>query len=165
MATGRKPVPIGVYDNKKARHTQEELEARANAEPKGCSDELKPPKGLSKEAKKEWNRLVKLYRQLEVNILNDLDLGLLAAYCESRAIFIEAQKHWQSGELYYTDKKGERRENPWIKIMDREGLNIAKYGEQLALSPVGRARYGMAQAKKEVEADPMSALLAKGKYG
>jgi len=162
---GRKPVPIGVLDNKTDRRTKEQLEARAANEPTGCSDELKPPKELSKEAKKEWRRLVKLYRELNISILNDLDLGLLAAYCESRAVFIEAQKMWQTGELYYTDKKGERRENPWIKIMDREGLNIAKYGEQLALSPVGRARIGTAKAKKELEDDPMSALLQKGKFG
>lgn len=162
---GRKPIPIAVMDNKVRRLTAEEIEKREAAEPKGCSDELKPPKELSKEAKKEWKRLIKLYRELDVNILNDLDIGLLCAYCESRAIFIEAQKQWQTGELYYTDKKGERRENPWIKIMDREGLNIAKYGEQLALSPVGRARMGTAQAKKEVESDPMAALLERGKYG
>lgn len=162
---GRKPVPIAVMDNKVRRLTAEEIEARVEGEPKGCSDELKPPRELSKEAKKEWKRLVKLYRELDVNILNDLDIGLLCAYCESRAIFIEAQKQWQTGELYYTDKKGERRENPWIKIMDREGQNIAKYGEQLALSPVGRARMGTAKVKKDLEADPMSALLERGKYG
>jgi P27 family predicted phage terminase small subunit len=165
MGKGRKPIPVHVIDNKTAHRTQNDLETRLENEPKGCSDELKPPKELSKEARKEWKRLVKLYRQLDVNILNDLDLGLLSAYCESRAVFIEAQKQWQTGELYYTDKKGERRENPWIKIMDREGLNIAKYGEQLALSPVGRARMGTAAAKKEVEADPMSALLERGKFG
>ena len=165
MGRGRKPIPVHVIDNSKTHYTQDDLETRRENEPKGCSDELKPPKELSKEAKKEWKRLVKLYRQLDMAILNDLDLGLLAAYCESRAVFIEAQKMWQTGELYYTDKKGERRENPWIKIMDREGLNIAKYGEQLALTPVGRARMGTAAAKKEVEADPMSALLERGKFG
>ena len=165
MATGRKPVPIAVLDNKVRKLTEEEIQARTKGEPKGCSADLKPPRGLSKEAKKEWNRLIKLYSELEVNILNDLDIGLLTCYCESRSIYLEAQKHFLQGELYYTDKKGERRENPWIKIMDRESLNIAKFGEQLALSPVGRARYGMAQAKKEVEADPMSALLERGKFG
>ena len=165
MPTGRKPSLVTVIDNTKNRLTKSELSARENNEPTGATAELKPPKGLSKEAKKEWKRLIGLYRQLDAEILNDLDLGILACYCESWAVFVEAQKNWQTGELYYTDKKGERRENPWIKIMDREGQNIAKYGEQLCLTPVGRARMGIAKAKKEVEADPMSALLERGKYG
>lgn len=165
MASGRKPVPIAVLDNTKSRNVKADIEAREKNEPRGASAKLTPPKGLSENAKKEWKRLIKLYKQLDAEILNDLDLGILACYCESWAVFVEAQKHWQTGELYYTDKKGERRENPWIKIMDREGQNIAKYGEQLCLTPVGRARMGIAKAKKEIQEDPMSALLARGKYG
>ena len=47
--------------------------------------------------------------------------------------------------------------------MRREGQNIIKYAEQLCLSPVGRARMGVAAAKKAAESDPMAAYLSK--YG
>lgn len=162
---GRKPIPVAVLDNKTNRLTKAELDARADNEPKGASAELKPPRTLSRDARKEWNRIVKLYRQLDAEIINDMDMGILACYCESVAVFQNAQKHYLEEPLTYIDKKGERRENPWVKIMDREGLNIAKYGEQLCLTPVGRARMGIAKAKKEIEADPMAALLQRGKYG
>ena len=44
-----------------------------------------------------------------------------------------------------------------------EGANIAKYAEQLCLSPVGRARMGVIAAKREVADDPMTAFFKK--YG
>lgn len=158
----RKAMPIAVLDNSKWHMTAEEMEARANGEPKGADDSLVPPKALSKEAKKEWDRLVALYRQLDAPILNNLDTGILSAYCECRAIYERAQKELKKDptSIVWTEKGPV--ENPLIKILDKQGQLIAKYGEQLALSPVSRARIGIAKAKKELEDDPMAALLASG---
>ena len=158
---GRKPVPISVV-NPNDRKSKDEVESRLSNEPTGCTDSLVPPTKLSKEARKEWKRLVELYRQLDASIINDLDLGMLAAYCESRARFIEAQRKYNPDELIQWTEKGPV-ENPYMRIMDKEGQLIAKYGEQLALTPVGRARIGIAKAKKELENDPMAALLAGGR--
>jgi hypothetical protein len=47
--------------------------------------------------------------------------------------------------------------------MWREGANIARYAEQLCLSPVGRARMGVLAAKKEIEEDSTAAFF--DKYG
>ena len=69
MPTGRKPRPLKLVDNGKNRHTKDTMENRENGEPTGCSDKLKPPKSLSPEAKKEWKRVVKLYRQLDTPII------------------------------------------------------------------------------------------------
>lgn len=154
--------PISVLDNSKWHMTAEEMEARRAGEPTGAEDSLEPPKALSKDAKKEWKRLVELYRQLNIPILNNLDTGILAAYCESRAIYERAQKELKKdpSSIIWTEKGPV--ENPLIKILDKQGQLIAKYGEQLALSPVSRARIGIAKAKKELEDDPMAALLANG---
>lgn len=35
MPTGRKPIPLKLVDNAKARHTKETLDGRQNGEPKG----------------------------------------------------------------------------------------------------------------------------------
>ena len=99
MATGRKPSPISILDNKTRRLTKQEIEARKEAEPSGCSDELKPPKELKGEALKEWKRVVALYRELDTNILNDLDISLLSAYCESVAIYRKAQVEYKKRAL------------------------------------------------------------------
>lgn len=163
MPAGRKPRPLKLVDNGKSRHTRDAIENRKNGEPAGCSDKLKQPKPLSPEAKKEWKRVVKLYRQLDTSIINDLDIAVLAAYCESVAIYQKAEAEYQTGQLVYLSAEGRPAENPYIAIMRREGQNIIKYAEQLCLSPVGRARMGVAAAKKAAESDPMAAYLSR--YG
>lgn len=163
MPTGRKPTPLKLVDNAKARHTKETMEGRQDGEPEGCTDKLTPPRTLSPDAKKEWRRVVKLYRQLNTKIINDLDVSTLSAYCESVAIYRRAQTEYQNKPLVYMNADGRPAENPYISIMRREGQNIAKYSEQLCLSPIGRARMGVAAAKKEAESDPMAAYLSK--YG
>jgi P27 family predicted phage terminase small subunit len=163
MPTGRKPRPLKLVDNGKNRHTKDTMENRENGEPTGCSDKLKPPKGLSPGAKKEWKRVIKLYRQLDTPIINDLDISALTAYCESVAIYQKAEAEYQIGPLIYRAADGRPTENPYIAIMRREGQSIIKYAEQLCLSPVGRARMGVAAAKKAAESDPMAAYLSK--YG
>ena len=91
-------------------------------------------------------------------IINDLDKSLLAAYCESYAIYNAAQKEYVNQPLVAIED-GKVIENPYLKIMNREGQNIAKYSEQLCLSPVGRARMGVVAAKKETDKSPIKALL------
>ena len=156
---GRKPTLSVVLDNSKAHKTKAQLEARAAHEPRGCSDALEPPESLSEAAKKHWVRLVALYRELNVPILNDLDSDILAAYCEAVAIYQEAEQKYQ-GQPLVGYSEGRIVENPYLSIMTREGKNIAKYAEQLCLSPVGRARMGIAKAKAEVEGDPMEGILS-----
>ena len=46
MPTGRKPTPLKLVDNAKARHTKETLDGRQNGEPEGRTDKLTPPKTI-----------------------------------------------------------------------------------------------------------------------
>ena len=158
QGSGRKPSLVAVLDNSTAHYTKQQLEAREAAEPRGCSDALEPPESLSEAAKKHWVRLVALYRELNVPILNDLDSDILAAYCEAVAIYQEAEQKYQ-GQSLVSYSEGKIVENPYLSIMTREGKNIAKYAEQLCLSPVGRARMGIAKARAEIEDDPMTDIL------
>lgn len=166
MATGRKPQLTVVKDNAKDRHTKGELEARREHEVTGAEAKLKPPRGLSPEAKKEWRRVVKLYRQLDQEVINDLDVNLLAAYCENVAIFQKAETAYQGEKLAKFDYDGMKWiENPYIRIMDGAAKNIMKAAEQLCMSPVGRARMGVLAAKKQKAADPMEQYLARRQNG
>jgi P27 family predicted phage terminase small subunit len=163
MPTGRKPQLTLIVEQTPHRSNRE-LKARMEGEPKGCEANFRAPRELSAEAKKEWRRIIRLYKQLEVPILNDLDLSILSAYCESAAIYRRAQADYQSppwngklvGKLPGSDALTE---NPYIKIMTREGQNMAKYAEQLCLSPVGRARMGLAKSKAGDSSDPMDEVL------
>lgn len=163
MPTGRKP-HLSVIEGRRPHRSNMEREERRENEPKGCESKFRAPPELSAEARKEWKRLIRLYRQLDQPILNDLDLSILSAYCESAAIYRRAQADYQSppwngklvGKLPGSDALTE---NPYIKIMTREGQNMAKYAEQLCLSPVGRARMGLAKSKAGDSSDPMDEIL------
>ena len=161
MAGGRRPHLTVLKDNSVDRHTKAELQARAEGEPTGASAKLVPPKELSSVARAEWRRVVKLYRQLDAEVINDLDLTVLATYCENVAIFKAAQIAYQSEPLTYYDNNGKRLENPNLKIMDTAGKTITRAAEQLLLSPVGRARMGVLAAKKQKAEDPMEQWLAR----
>ncbi|MBQ6621520.1 MAG: phage terminase small subunit P27 family [Mogibacterium sp.] len=159
---GRKAVPITLIDTKTSHRTKAEIRIRSEAEVSGCSAELKPPRTLSKGARKEWRRLIALYKDLDQEILNDLDVNTIAAYCEAVAVYQEAQKKYQDNPLVgYAD--GKMVENPFLRIMDREAKIMTGLAEQLCLSPVGRARMGVLAAKKELEDDPTESVL--NRYG
>ena len=124
MPGGRKPQLTVVTDNEKARHTKAELDARREGEVSGAESKLTPPRTLSKLAKKEWRRVVKLYRQLDAEVINDLDINLLAAYCENVAIFQEAEAQYQQRPLAEWDEDGAKWvESPYIRIMDGAAKN------------------------------------------
>lgn len=160
MPTGRKP-KLSVICDRREHRSVSEIQARKSNEPKGCEAKFRAPSALSGEAKKEWRRLVRLYRQLEQPVLNDLDLSILAAYCESTAIYQKAQADYQAppwnGQLVgKLPGSNTISENPYLRIMTREGQNMAKYAEQLCLSPVGRARMGLAKAKQDQGEDVLT---------
>ncbi len=159
---GRKPMPVKLLDNKKRHLTKEEADLREKNEVSGVSAELMPPSGLRGAALREWKRLIPLYKQANIEILNDLDVNTIAAYCESVAIYKAAQKAYKKQPLVGM-VDGRMVVNPYLKILDIQGANIAKFAEQLCLSPVGRARMGILGAKKEKEEDPTGAFLLK--YG
>ncbi len=160
MAAGRKPQLSVVIDNEKGRRTKAVMDARKAGEVTGASSKLTPPRELSKAAKKEWRRVVKLYRQLDAEVINDLDVNLLAAYCENVAVFKEAEVNYQAEPLAKWSAADQKWvESPYLKIMDGAAKNIMKAAEQLCLSPVGRARMGVLAAKKQAAADPMEQFL------
>ena len=108
-------------------------------------------------AKAEWKRLMPLYRQLGVDVLNDLDVPTLQAYCMAYAVYMSALKDWNKDprikiEIY--NDKGQLVkicENPVLKTFREQGTLIARYAEILCLSPVGRLRMGKLPPKKEKE--------------
>jgi len=163
MLTGRKP-SLTVLEGKRTHRTAKENKIRAASEPKGCDAFFTPPAEISADAKKEWDRIVGLYKQLNSEVLNDLDLSVLAAYCEAVAIYKKAEAEYQKIPIVVKDTgTGKVIENPFLKIMNKQGFYIAKYAEQLCLSPVGRARLGVAKAKAATKPTGIAAFMEK--YG
>lgn len=156
---GRKPKE-NVKTEKSHNYTKAELELRkkASALHKSVPDGLSCPKILKDpKAQAEWKRLMPLYRKLGIDVLNDLDVKTLMAYCNSVAIYERAMDQFAKEGYAVTVEKYDKQgninmvKNPTIKIMDEQGILIARYAEILCLSPVGRVRMGKVPPSKTKE--------------
>lgn len=107
--------PIGIN---KSKMSKEDKENRKQAEIKlyGDSNKLKAPSWLNNDAKKEFKRIVNEMKAIETfnNLLSNLDLSMLAIYCNAYANYIELSKLIENEGMVimYTNKAGET--NPTI---------------------------------------------------
>ena len=154
------PAHLMLATNDHNKINKEKLMERMENEPRIKSAKLTPPKTLSEEARKEWRRLVKLYRELEENILCDLDINVLEIYCEAvvrhRKAMLEIKK---SGEVYVTKTDPHNpKKNPWLGVATDAAMIVARYSGQLLCDPVGRAKAGIAKSKSG-QSDPNADLF------
>ena len=162
---GRKPYPHSVMsaNNDKERLTKDELELRENGEPKIESNSLECPEHLSDEAKEVWERIATLYKEIEQEVINDLDCNALEIYCNAVVLYRKAIKKVEETSGVYM-RKGEKmpRKNPWLMIANQQSDIAKKYGELLLLNPVSRARMGVAAVKAQKgPIDPMEEFFMK----
>lgn len=147
--TGRKPTPASLIDAAEHKRSTDEIDARNDAEQRlKTKATLKCPSHLSDEAKKEWRRLIRLYRSMEADILCDLDLQSLVMYCEATAIYKKAQEIWTKyTSVVAINPDAQRVLDKCFAVMEKQARLISGLSEQLCLTPVGRARMGMNAAK------------------
>lgn len=159
----RPPKPPHLIDNSKFKKSNEELEERKESWNKlKTTSILRVPTHLTPEAKKEWRRVMKLYNQMEVDILSDLDRQALIMYCEATAIYKKAQETWSKLQQVVTpNRDGQRMLDDTFRIMERQTKLITSLSDQLCLTPVGRARMGMNATKAKDEIDPFTALMTR----
>jgi len=150
---GRKPYPYQVMNasNDKNHLKKEKLDNRASNEPSIESSILRCPAHMSIGAKKEWRRIVKLYKELSEPIMSDLDVTALEIYCEAVVTYRKAMAKVRETSEVYTSKTdpNKPRKNPWLTVANEATNQIKKYGEILLLDPVSRARVGLAKANIE----------------
>lgn len=170
MGKGRKAIPPALKDNA----TYKDVGAIRRQEeeyPITESAKLVPPKDLTPGAKKEWRRIVKLYRTLNMDILNDLDTATLASYCIEVDIRDRLYSEWvnvQKSDVLSEDTTSRSRAtmtasgqvteksagaskriivNPILREINRHNQTIRVLAEQLALTPAGRAAYAVRREK------------------
>lgn len=159
MSGGRNRKPVELQ----TKHlTKEEKEYRLKEEKKlkMSSNQLKPPKWLGKVAKKEFKRIVKNLDELD--ILANVDLYLLAIYCDSYEKYVDATeelKEQGSLTIWHTNKAGERNlvESPYVKIQSKYATTITKIASQFGFSV--SARLKMIPPKPEKNDDPFGTIF------
>lgn len=78
---GKKPLPT---DLKIVKGTDRPDRINKN-EPKPAADNIKPPRGLSAEARKQWRVISK--QLIDAGMITNIDVSALAMYCETYVIW------------------------------------------------------------------------------
>ena len=170
MGRGRKAIPADLKDNSTYKDVGA-IQRQQDLTPKVDSAKLMVPRSLTPGAKEEWRRVVKLYRELSVEVLNDLDRAVLTMYCAEVDITQRLYDAWlkEDCKLITTDQatgatvettatgkpiKGKTSTNtkqvvnPLLREYNRHAQTVRVLAEQLALTPAGRAAYAVRKEKE-----------------
>lgn len=107
-------------------------------------DEGEPdmPPHLSAEAKAEWQRVCPILAAL--GLLNRLDRGVLAQYCEAWSDWVDACRMCASKDgidrKVITTKLGNYQENPYFSIKKRSAELMHKFACELGIGAASRSR-------------------------
>ena len=150
------------FDNKTAKRSNANIKARAENTPIYQKQEFKPPKTLTKAEKKVWRDLVTIFQGEENCRVSDADIHLMELYCRAKVATDEADAALKEDPTPYVqyacgiDENGntkyQLKANPNIKKRRDNATLCIKLFDQLGLSPLARARAGVAAANASKKA-------------
>ena len=164
---GRRPKPLAIHQlNGNPRHfSQADLHGQDNPQPELTVPEM--PKGMSKSARREWNRIVPLLQELR--LLSKIDGLALAAYCDAHGMVEESTKEIRKHgmlftEMYWDKNKeemvaGDLKANPAIAIKFQALKVMKSFLIEFGLTPASRSKL---KVTKKEDGDIMEQFL-KGK--
>jgi P27 family predicted phage terminase small subunit len=107
-------------------------------------DEPKPtgiptcPSHLSKEARKEWNRISR--ELMTCGLLTSVDRAALAAYCAAYARWTEGEDKVQQHGLVVKSPSGFPIQNPYVGIANTALDQMRKFLIEFGMTPASRSR-------------------------
>ena len=147
---GRKPLPSNVV-----RLRGNPGKRRLNdAEPKPTAKIPSCPACLGEAARKEWMRLV---RELaEVELLTGLDRGMLAAYCQAHALWVEAVSSIGRYGTMIKSPNGYPMQSPYVAVANKQVEIMVRIAAELGMTPSSRTRIRVGERPPE---DPFEAFI------
>lgn len=160
MGRRAKPIELMLIQGKK-HLTKAEIQARRENEKKlrPKADKIKPPKWLSKEARKEFKRLAK--ELAEIKLLTNVDVDLLAAYCDAYVDYQRCTEIIAAEGLMveYTNKAAETNKVPHPLLTKKKQLfeQMKAIAAEFGLTPSARAKLALPreEEKEPTEFDKM----------
>ncbi len=156
-------------DNKTQKKAVKQIQAREENTPVYLKQEFKPPKTLTKEEKKIWKWLVDIFRETVNCRVSDADVHLMELYCRAKAATDEADAALKQDPTPYLqyecgydkdgDAKYQLKANPNIKKRAENAALCIRLFDQLGLSPLARAKAGLAAANGEKDDDIFKGLM------
>jgi len=140
---GRKKIPTKLKMIKGTHRKERDVVKEAFPD----SNIPKPPKHLSKDALKEWNRVTV---ELRANgLITNLDRSLIAMYCQSWARLKKYEKIIaEKGELIKTPNGGINM-SPAMWVLNKAADQVYKYASAFGMSPESRTKATTTKAKKK----------------
>jgi P27 family predicted phage terminase small subunit len=150
---GRKPLPSNVV-----RLRGNPGKRRPNdAEPRPASVVPACPPCLGDEARKEWKRLSKELGKL--GLLTGLDRGLLAAYCQAQALWVEAVSSIERYGTMVKSPNGFPMQLPYVAVANKQVDIMVRIASEFGMTPSSRTRIRVGETTPE---DPFEAFLRRG---
>lgn len=165
---GRRPNVI--IEQEVSHKTKAHKEARENSTPIYQSQEFIAPETLSEKELEVWNWLVSVFRATYNCRVSDADVQLMELYCRSKIACDEADEELKKDNRPYlifktgmfdTDgqEKTQLKANPNIKKRHDNALLCLKFFDQLGLSPLARAKAGIAGCNSKEKENPFKELM------
>ena len=155
MGRKAKPIELILLNGNKARLTKAEIDARkANQQKlKPKADKIKPPSWLDDRAKKEFRRIVKELQELD--LLTNIDIDMLAAYCDAYSQYVECTKVIREEGLMveYTNKAAETNKVPHPLLTKKKQLfdQMKAIALEFGLTPSARAKLALPKEEPKEE--------------
>lgn len=111
----------------------------------------KPPHHLSKEARKEWDRMAPVL--FDMGLISECDRAAFAMYCQSWGRHVKAEYMIRIHGPVITTKDGLQKVSPWVRISHEASIAAQRLLIEFGLTPAARSRV---VAKKKETKDPKS---------
>lgn len=112
---------------------------RVNDEPEGVGDVWAPPSYFDAEQRAQWDYAIE---HAPPGLLTGTDREMLAIWVNACVEYARAVVQVRTMGQVVKTKDGNAIQNPFLSIMNRQALLMAKFGAELGFSPSARASLG-----------------------
>ena len=147
---GRKPLPSNVVRlrGNPGKRRRNDAEPRPEPRTPAC------PSALGPEARKEWHRLAKELSAL--GLLTGIDRGMLAAYCQAHALWVEAVSSIGRYGTMVKSPNGFPMQSPYVAVANKQVEIMVRIAAELGMTPSSRTRIRVGDKPPE---DPFETFL------
>lgn len=158
MPAGRPPKIV--HDRLKEGMRKDEIQNIKNSTPIFMTQDFIPPDTLTAKEIKIWNEITTMLKQMYSCYISDADRMLIETLCKSKTEYDRACKEWDKNPRMYIledlggfDRDGNPKQslklNQWYVIKRDFSKILTKAYSELGLTPMGRAKQGMASSKSK----------------
>ena len=114
------------------------------ADPRPAADAItrlrSPPKGMGKDAKAEWRRIMPAL--IARRVLTEADIGAVESYCTAFGDAREARATIAADGAYVTNRLGELKRHPAFTTLREAAGEARRWAAELGITPASRSRVG-----------------------